>query len=90
MGMMSPILIVAVAFWSVVLGTGIYVVRRVLRIMERRVGAEAELSALQQRVATLEESLDDVRGSLDRLELGQEFTTRLLGARSDRGGQTGE
>ena len=81
------ILFAAVVFWGVVLGAGIYAVRRFLRAYERRTGNEAELAALRERVAALEESMDGVQGSVERLHAGQEFTTKLLGTRSsaDRG-----
>ena len=81
------ILAAAVVFWSVVLGGGIYAVRRFLRAYERRTGNEAELAALRERVSALEESMDSVQGSVERLNAGQEFTTKLLGTRSsaDRG-----
>lgn len=85
MGPMTPLIFFAVVFWSVVLGTAIYAVRRLLRIMERRGGADAELTALQGRVAALEGALEDVRGSIDRLDASQEFTTKLLTARAARG-----
>ena len=75
-------LVTAIAFWSVVLGGGAYAVRRFLRAYERRVGSETEVKALRDRVTTLEESLDTVQSSLERLSAGQEFTTKLLGARS--------
>jgi len=72
----------AALFWGVVLGTGVYAVRRFLRAYEHRVGSDAELTALRDRVTALEESLDTVQSSLERLSAGQEFTTKLLGARS--------
>lgn len=76
------ILASALVFWGAVLGGGAYAVRRFLRAYERRVGAEAELTGLRERVSALEESLDAVQGSLERLTAGQEFTTKLLGGRS--------
>ena len=75
---------IAVAFWGVVLGGSAYAVRRFLRAYERRTGHGTELVALQQRVASLEEALDDVRGAVERLDAGQEFTAKLLGARAGR------
>ena len=83
----SPFLILGIVFWSIMLGGGIYAVRRFLGILERRTESKVELAALQQRVAALEEALDDVRGSVERLDAGQEFTTKLLGARPGRGDQ---
>ena len=86
---MNPVYFFAMAivFWGVVLGGGIYAVRRFLRAYERRVSSDAELTALRDRVTALEESLDAVQGSLERLNAGQEFTTKLLGARSGPGEQ---
>ncbi len=78
----------AIVCWGVVLGGGIYAVRRFLHAYERRVGSDAELTALRDRVTALEESLEAVQGSLERLNAGQEFTTKLLGARSGPAEQT--
>ena len=72
----------AIVFWIVVGGAGAYAVRRFLRAYERRASSEGELTALRDRVSLLEESLETVQGSLERLSAGQEFTTKLLGARS--------
>ena len=87
---MDPIVILttAVVFWGIVLGGGIYTVRRFLRAYERRAGNEPELAALRARVAALEESLENVHGSLERLDASQEFTTKLLGARAGGGERT--
>jgi hypothetical protein len=78
----------AIVFWGAVLGVGAYAVRRFLRAYERRAGSEAELTALRDRVTAVEESHDAVQGSLERLSTGQEFTTKLLGARSGPGERT--
>lgn len=77
------ILTTAIFFWSVVLGGGAYAVRRFLRAYERRVEGGTELAALRDRVAALEESLESIQGSVERLSAGQEFTTKLLGGRVD-------
>jgi hypothetical protein len=87
MGPMPPLLIFAIVFWSTALIGGIHAVRRYLRILERRAGNEVELVALRERVVVLEESLEDVRVSVERLDAGQEFTTRLLNGRAGRGEQ---
>ena len=76
------ILASALVFWGVVLGGGAYAVRRFLRAYEGRVGRETELAALRDRVTALEESLDSIQGAVERLSAGQDFTTKLLGARS--------
>jgi hypothetical protein len=78
----------AIAFWGVVLGGGAYAVRRFLRAYERRAGSNTELTALQERVAALEESLDTVQGTLERVSAGQEFTTKLLSERASLGERT--
>lgn len=72
----------AVVFNGVLLGGGIYAVRRFLQSYELRTGNEAELAALRQRVAALEESLEDMQGAVERLDASQEFTSKLLSARS--------
>ena len=79
------ILASAMVFWGAVLGGGAYAVRRFLRAYERRVEGATELAALRDRVAALEESQDSVQSALERLSAGQEFTTKLLGARSGPG-----
>ena len=81
MGPMPPLVIFVILFWSTVLGAGIYAVRRFLRILEHRAGNEAELAALRERVVILEDSVEDVRGLVERLDASQEFTTKLLSGR---------
>jgi hypothetical protein len=71
-----------VAFWGTVLGGGFYFVRRYVRAVERRASQEENLVALQARITTLEELVDGMRTDVERLETGQEFTTRLLAERS--------
>lgn len=71
-----------VAFWGTALGGGFYFVRRYVRAVERRASQEESLAALQARVATLEELVDGMRAEVERLQPGQEFTTRLLAERA--------
>ena len=82
MGPMPPLVIFVMLFWSILLGGGIYAVRRYLRILEIRAGNDAELVSLRERVVALEDSVEDVRGSVERLDAGQEFTTKLLSRRT--------
>jgi hypothetical protein len=63
-----------------------YAGRRALRALERRSVSEAELAALTQRVAALEERLEAVAGETDNLAEGQRFTTALLSERPGAGG----
>lgn len=78
---MAYMLAMGVAFWGVVLGGGAYAVRRFLRAYERRASSESEFIALRDRVTALEESLDMMQGSVERLSAGHEFATQLLDAR---------
>lgn len=72
--MFSWILAAAVTFWGAVLGGSFYFVRRYVRAIERREGAESELSAFRQRVAVLEARQE----SADRLLTEKSDPTRHL------------
>jgi hypothetical protein len=87
LGVIMPhdLLTIGVGFWSVVLGGAFYFARRFVRVFERHRTDNATIAALQQRIAALEDSMDGVRDDVERLSDGQEFTTRLLGSRSERG-----
>ena len=75
---------IGVAIWSAILGGGSYFAWRFVRPFERRGHSEAALAALAQRIAALAESMNSVREDVERLDAGQEFTTRLLTPRSGR------
>ena len=79
---MAYMVAMGIAFWGVVLGGGAYAVHRFLRAYERRASGESEVAALRDRVTALEEALDVMQGSVERLSAGQEFASQLLGARS--------
>jgi membrane protein implicated in regulation of membrane protease activity len=79
---MPQLMYVGFAIWAVILGSSIYFARRFVRAFERRSESQAALTALEQRLAELEDAMESVRDDLGRLEAGQEFTTRLLGSRS--------
>ncbi|MEP6729923.1 MAG: hypothetical protein ABJE10_04750 [bacterium] len=76
-----PYAAMAVAFWGSILGSGFYFARRFARAAEARSANGAHLTELTQRVLALEEALDGARRDIERLETGQEFTTRLLSSR---------
>jgi len=80
--MLGLFVTLAIAFWGTVLGGGFYFARRYVRAAERRASQEETLAELRARVATLEELVDGMRSEVERLEAGQEFTTRLLAERS--------
>jgi hypothetical protein len=75
---------VGVAIWSAILGGGFYFARRFARAFERRRDNEEALLMLGQRLAALEESMEIVREDVERLDAGQDFTTRLLGSRTQQ------
>jgi cell division protein FtsB len=83
--MFPLVLVAAVAFWGSALGGGFYLARRYVRAVERRAGNESELAELRQRVAHLEDALDDTGRDVERLENAQEFMNRLLAGRPSSG-----
>ena len=70
---------------AAVIGGGFYFIRRYVRAIERRSGGDVQLNDLVRRIAALEDATDSTRRDIERLEVGQEFTTRLLGNRSGPG-----
>lgn len=74
------------ALGVVALVTGIYFARRHVRALERSTTDDAGLAELRQRLLQIEETLETTRRDVDRIEAGQEFTTRLLGERTTRTG----
>jgi hypothetical protein len=79
---MPPMMLVALLFWPVVLGSGLYLGWRYVRAVERRSVAEGELTSLRERMLQIEEGLDATRSDVARLETGHEFTQRLLNERA--------
>lgn len=75
------LLYVVPAFWLGIVGGGFYFVRRYVRAVEGRAHQDRTVAALEARVASLEAQFDDMERNVERLENGQEFTTRLLGDR---------
>ena len=78
---MFPFVFVVIAFWVTVLGGGFYLVRRYIRAVEHRGKDEIDLAELRTRIIALEDALETTRSDVERLEAGQEFTSRLLSAR---------
>ena len=56
----------------------LYIAFRFVRAFERRGVDRAELEALRSQVAMLEDAVDRSTRTVERLEDGQQFTTRLL------------
>jgi len=75
---MASLMLVAIAFWGSVLGGAFYLGLRYVRAVERRGTQDLAVADLQARIAALEEASDTLRSDVERLETGQEFTTRLL------------
>ena len=70
------------ALGAAALGTGAYFARRYVRAVERRGADGAELAELRRRLAELEEAAEGTRRDVERLEAGQDFTSRLLAERT--------
>jgi hypothetical protein len=60
----------------------LYIAFRFVRAFERRGVDRAELEALRSQVAMLEDAVDRSTRTVERLEEGQLFTTRLLAERA--------
>ena len=75
------LLYVVPAFWLGIVGGGFYFVRWYVRAVEGRTHQDRTVAALETRVASLEAQFDDMERNVERLENGQEFTTRLLADR---------
>ncbi len=58
--MFWPIFISAVSFWSVALGGAWYFSRRYVRALEARGAANAEIGELRERVAQLEDTVQQL------------------------------
>lgn len=64
--------------WLLLGGAGLWLGLRAVRALERRGSANAELTALRERLQMLEDQLTDQGEAVRRLTDGQEFTQRLL------------
>ena len=87
---MPDLMYVGFAIWGVILGGGGYLGLRFVRAFERRQDNQTALSALAQRLTALEDSMESLRGDVERLNDGHEFTTRLLTSRSQRSEAVGD
>ena len=70
--------------WAPLLLTGcgaFYLGLRLVRALERRSAASADLAAQQEHLLRLEESVAVIAAQIERLSDGQEFATKLLGDR---------
>lgn len=77
------VLVLGKMVWIALLGTGAYLAFRYVRIQERR-GHAAELEDLRNEVRQLQQTVEGLRGDLDRVQEGQDFTARLLSERSTK------
>ena len=85
MNMLAPGLLLVLStllLYGIPIGGLLYLGLRWVRAVERRNGGRAELHALTERVAQLEEELGRTTGDVERLREEQRFTTRLLAERS--------
>lgn len=79
---MPIIWLLTLAFWLTVIAGGGYLVVRFLRAYERRGALPAELTALEERVRLLEESVGRLEAGFTELTEAQQFTTKLLSDRT--------
>jgi hypothetical protein len=77
------LLVAGKVLWMGLLGVGAFLGFRYVRAQERR-GNAAELEELRTQVRQLQETVDGLRGDLDRVHEGQDFTARLLSERSSK------
>lgn len=80
-GLPAGMIMVSLAPWLAVLGGAFYLGLRVVRAIERRTAARAEIAELTERTLRLDENLSAMGERLDRLAEGQDFTARLLAER---------
>jgi len=85
---MTFIYLMPIVFWLGILGPGFYLAFRFLRAFEARSGNSSELEELRGRLARIEESMESMGADVQRIGEAQEFTTRLLGERSQSGSST--
>ncbi len=64
--------------WVLLGGAGLWLGLRAVRALERRGSANAELTALRERLQMVEDQLTEQGEAVRRLTDGQEFTQRLL------------
>jgi TolA-binding protein len=77
------LLVMGKIVWVALLGTGAYLGFRYVRAQERR-GNANELEELRSQVRQLQGEVDGLRGDLNRVQEGQDFTARLLSERSSK------
>jgi len=80
-GMPFGLILLGFAPWIIVLGGAFYLGLRLVRAVEHRAAARAEVVALTERMLLLEENLSAMGERLERVTEGQEVTTRLLAER---------
>jgi hypothetical protein len=64
--------------WLLLGGAGLWLGFRAVRALERRGPANAELTALRERLQMLEDQITEQGEAVRRLTDGQEFTQQLL------------
>ena len=83
-GSATMLLLMLVAYlpWLLFGGGLLYLGVRAVRALERRSTGSAELTALRERLESLEETVSAQAEAVRRVEDGQQFTDRLLAERS--------
>jgi hypothetical protein len=80
-----PFVVLPVLIWAIILGSGFALAARFIRAIENRggQGSQAEVTAIRERMARLEETLETITSQMGRLEESQRFTMQLLDGRTE-------
>ena len=81
MGMFEMVLLVGAFSLPLVIATVLAV--RFVRTNEQRVGAPRGTAALEERIARLEQLIEQMSVDLERVAEGQRFTTQVLAGRGE-------
>jgi len=76
------LLLIGAAPWLLLIGGGLYLGARYLRILARRRGAGPSLAKAGDRITELEEAVGRMSQVVNRLSDGQRFTSGLLSSRA--------
>jgi hypothetical protein len=78
---MSPLFLLPVLFWLVIIGGGFHLAVRLIRAVESRGTDKREVEDLRERVRNLEATLDTMSTEIRRVSEAQNFTMNLLEGR---------
>ncbi len=74
--------LIAIIFWTMLLGGGGYLILRFIRAYERKAVQGQEMAKLEERIQLLEEANTRLESEVAAIEEAHQFTMRLLTERS--------